>query len=95
MGYRLSQKAEEDIINIFLQGVEQFGIPQADDYHDLLKKTFHFLGENPEAARERPEITPPVQFYPTQSHLIFYTIDENKDIFILRVRHAHEDWQDK
>lgn len=95
MSYTLSRKAEEDIIDIFLQGAEQFGIVQADYYHDLLKKTFRFLAENPEATRERPEITPPVHVYPIQSHLIFYTIDENKEIFIIRVRHAHEDWQDK
>ncbi len=95
MGYTLSRKAEEDIIAIFLHGVEQFGIKQAECYHDLLESTFGFLAEHPAAARERPEISPPVRVHPIKSHLIFYTIDEYEDIFIIRIRHSREDWQDE
>lgn len=93
MSYRLSRKAEEDIIAIFLHGVEQFGLHQAERYHDLLEKTFRFLADNPEAARERPEIVPPVRLHPIESHLVVYTIDDNGDLFVVRVRHGREDWQ--
>jgi toxin ParE1/3/4 len=91
--YRLSRKAEEDIIAIFMYGVAQFGTQQAERYHDLLERTFEFLVENPEAARERLEITPPVRVHPIESHVVVYTIDEDGDVFIVRVRHGREDWQ--
>lgn len=91
--YRLSRKAEEDIIATFMHGVAQFGVEQAEHYHDLLEKTFQFLVENPEAARERAEITPPVRIHPIESHVVLYTVDESDDIFIVRVRHGREDWR--
>ncbi|MES9884119.1 MAG: type II toxin-antitoxin system RelE/ParE family toxin [Sedimenticola sp.] len=47
MGYTLSRKAEDDIIYIFLAGVEQFGTHQAERYHDQLDKCFRFLADNP------------------------------------------------
>ncbi len=92
MGYTLSQKAEEDIIGIFLYGAEQFGLEQAALYHDLLEKSFQFLADNPMAARLRHEISPPVRVHPTESHIIIYTTEENGDIHIIRIRHRHEDW---
>lgn len=92
--YRLSRKAEDDVVDIFVFGREQFGVHQAERYHDLLEKTFRFLAENPEAARERTEITPPVRIHPFQAHIVIYTIDADGDVFVLRVRHGREDWQD-
>lgn len=91
--YRLSRKAEEDIIATYMYGVAQFGVQQAERYHDLLERTFQFLAENPEAARERAEITPPVRIHPIESHVVIYTVDESGDIFIVRVRHGREDWR--
>ena len=93
MGYALSRKAEEDIIEIFLRSVEQFGLKQAELYHTILERSFQFLSDNPLAARERTEITPPVRIHPIESHLIVYTIDEDGDVFIIRVRHGHENWE--
>lgn len=90
--YTLSRKAEEDVIDIFMYGVAQFGLQQAERYHDLLEKTFQFLAENPEAARERVEIMPPVRIHPIESHIVIYTVDESNDIFVVRVRHGREDW---
>lgn len=75
-----------------MYGVTEFGIQQAERYHDLLENTFRFLVENLEAARERPEITPPVRIHPIESHVVIYTVDADKNIFIIRVRHGREDW---
>ena len=92
MTYRLSQKASDDIIGIYFQGFSLFGADQADQYHYELETVFELLANNPKMARERDEITPPVRIHPHKAHLIIYIIDENNDILILRVRHAHEDW---
>ena len=92
MGYTLSQKAEEDIIATFLYGVGQFGLQQAEHYHDLLEHSFQFLAENPMAARLRNEISPPVRIHPIESHIIIYTVEADSDVFIIRVRHRFEDW---
>lgn len=64
MTYRLSHKAEEDIIQIFLVGTELFGESQAEQYHDQLELCFQFLAGNPFAAPERHEIKPSVRIHP-------------------------------
>lgn len=93
MSYRLSGKAEEDIIGIFRTGVEQFGLYQAERYHERLERCFWFLADNPLLARERVEIVPAVRIHPVEAHLVVYRVDASGDVFIVRVRHGHEDWQ--
>ena len=92
MGYHLSRQAEEDLIALFLDGVEHFGLAQAEAYHDLLANTFEFLADNPQAARLREEIDPPVRVHPVQSHLVVYRVDNEGGVLVIRVRHGHEDW---
>ena len=91
MTFRLTRKAENDLVSIYVSGVNNFGLAQADAYLDRLEKTFHTLGENPKLARERAEIQPPVRVYPCEEHLIIYDIDV-QGVLILRVRHGREDW---
>jgi toxin ParE1/3/4 len=93
MGFKLSRAAEDDLIAIYVEGTARFGLAQADAYHDGLRGVFLFLGDHPKAARERPEISPPVRCHPHAAHMIVYTIDADGDAFILRVRHGYEDWE--
>ncbi|MEQ8747706.1 type II toxin-antitoxin system RelE/ParE family toxin [Pyruvatibacter sp.] len=92
MAYKLTQKAEDDIIAVYLEGYALFGEAQADTYHAALEQVFRFLSDNPRAARERTEINPPVRCHPHGAHIIIYLIEESGDVLILRVRHAREDW---
>jgi toxin ParE1/3/4 len=92
VGYHLSRLAEQDLIELFLDGSERFGLRQAEAYLDLLAHTFEFLADNPQAARLREEIDPPVRIHPVQAHLVVYRVDDDGDIFVIRVRHGHEDW---
>ncbi|MEP2761231.1 MULTISPECIES: type II toxin-antitoxin system RelE/ParE family toxin [Alphaproteobacteria] len=92
MAYKLTRKAEEDIITVYQQGVVLFGAAQAETYHARLEQAFDFLSANPRAARERMEITPPVRCHPLGVHIVIYLIEDNGDVLILRVRHSREDW---
>jgi len=92
VAYTLTLEAEEDIITIFLSGAEQFGLSQAEHYHNELQKTFDLLSAYPQMARIREELIPSVRVHPHVSHIILYTVSESNDVFIIRVRHAHEDW---
>lgn len=93
MGYRLSKKAQSDILDIFVHGAHDFGFAQAEKYHAGLEDILDFLAEYPRAARERFEINPPVRIHPYKSHLIAYVI-EGADILVIRVLHGREDWMD-
>lgn len=92
MAYRLSVLAEQDITDIAMSGIQMFGEQVARRYHDDLFDLFDLLADNPRLARERQELSPPVRIHPHRSHLIVYTIEDNDQVLILRIRHAHEDW---
>jgi len=92
MSYRLSLKAQEDIIGIYLEGVEKYGVFQAEKYSEILISTFSLIAENPRLARQRFEFTPPVRIHPCRVHMIVYDIDDSGDVLIIRIRAGREDW---
>ena len=91
MAYRLSRKAEADILDIYLTGAGVFGQDQAERYHAGLEQAFTFLSDFPRAAPERTELRGTSRVHPYKSHIIIYRLD-GVDIFIQRVRHGQEDW---
>ena len=92
MSFKLSVEAEEDIIAIAEQGARMFGVDQAKRYHDELFVLFDLIAANPRIARERNELEPPVRIHPFKAHLIVYRVEEDEKIFVVRIRHGHEDW---
>lgn len=94
MSYKLSEAAKQDMIATYLQGVRQFGIMQADDYHRILEATYELLAEHPKVGAPRSDIDPPVRIHPCGSHVIIYTIDD-EGLFVLRLRHHRENWMEQ
>ncbi|MEP5732214.1 MAG: type II toxin-antitoxin system RelE/ParE family toxin [Sulfitobacter sp.] len=94
MTFRLSARAQTDLIDIYLYGVERFGLRQAEGYQDKIEQVIALIAANPELARLREEITPPVRIHPVEAHIIVYLVDDNRDVRILRVRHGRENWSD-
>ncbi|NQE63176.1 type II toxin-antitoxin system RelE/ParE family toxin [Caulobacter sp. RHG1] len=91
MTYRLSRKAEDDVIQIYVDGVARFGVDQAERYHDGLARALDLLSAFPLAAPQRTELRGAPRIHPYKSHIIIYRLD-GAGIFVLRVRHALEDW---
>jgi len=90
--FSLTRNARDDLIRIYMEGVELFGIDQAEAYQDRLERTFGLLAESPRIARERREIDPPVRVHPCGAHIIVYTAAADGGILIVRIRHGREDW---
>ncbi|PPJ47297.1 type II toxin-antitoxin system RelE/ParE family toxin [Rhizobium sp. KAs_5_22] len=92
MTYRTTVEADRDIIEIYVLGAQQFGVAQSERYVDELFDSFELLAENPQMARERRELNPPMRLYPYHAHLIAYLVRDG-DILIVRVLHGRQDWQ--
>ena len=92
MPFSLSVQAEEDIVSIAEEGISVFGAFLAKRYHDELFALFEFIAANPRMARERHEISPPVRIHPFKAHLVVYRLNEDGSVFVIRIRHGHEDW---
>lgn len=93
MGYRLSRQAEEDIIELFADGIERFGNAQAERYQAAIEQQLELLAQNPRLGRQRPELVPAVRILPVLSHIIIYMIADYDEVFVVRVRHKREDWE--
>lgn len=92
MAYSLSEQAVLDMVRIYKIGTIEFGLAQADRYHEELDSTFDLIFSNPRLARLRTELSYPVRVYRFRAHVIIYTIGEENQVLILRVRHGREDW---
>ncbi|GMG85616.1 type II toxin-antitoxin system RelE/ParE family toxin [Paralimibaculum aggregatum] len=92
MIFRLTARAEEDIIQTYLEGAREFGGAQAEAYHARLERTLALLADNPRLARGRTELAPPVRVHPCGVHVIVHLVDESDDVLIVRLRHGREDW---
>ncbi len=79
-------------MSVYLKGLEQFGLTQADRYFDEMQETFLRLATFPEMGRRLPELRQAPRMHAFRAHLIFYTIDD-AGIMIHRIRHHNEDWQ--
>jgi toxin ParE1/3/4 len=86
----LSNKAEDDLTEIYRYGFINFGERQADLYAKQLKEKCQTLSDNPLLYREREEFNPPVRIGYHGKHLIIYTI-EGGYILIVRILHGSMD----
>ncbi len=92
MPYKLTSKAENDLIEIYVYGFQKFGERQAEKYFSELEDCFQVLNTSPLICRERIEFTPPVRIHHHGRHLVIYVIQENQ-ILIVRILHDSMDIQ--
>lgn len=92
MAIRYSRAAEADLFEIYRYGLEHFGRYQVEAYRKMLDRSLRLIAANPFLARLRTEIVPPVRLHRSGAHVVVYSVDENADVLILRVRHGREDW---
>ena len=88
--FRLSRRAEQDLVAIYLFGYEKFGVAQAERYQEGLFEAIRFVAANPLVMRERCEFRRPIRLFPYSSHIIAYAI-VGGDVLIVRVLHGHQD----
>jgi toxin ParE1/3/4 len=89
--WTIRPKAELDLSDIWLSGVEIWGVERADRYMKGLFAAFDVLADFPEMARERAEFSPPVRMHSNGSHLILYVV-QNDVVEIIRVLHPRQDF---
>lgn len=92
MGYRLSRRAEADLVAAYVSGAERFGRARAEAYLASLITAFETIAAHPGIALERLEFSPPVRLHPHGAHLIAYA-ERPPGVLILRVLHGRQDFE--
>lgn len=70
--YHLTRRAEADLLDIFLFGLEQFGLAQAERYKLGLERGFTLLADNPKLGRTADAVAPGLRRHEHESHVILY-----------------------
>ena len=88
--YRLTPKAADDLDGIHEYTITNFGLEQARDYLNGLRRRFGDLAERPALGRRADRLAPGLRHYPYRSHVVFY-MPENEGVLIVRVLHESMD----
>jgi toxin ParE1/3/4 len=67
----VSQRAESDLVQIWIYTYRHWGSTQADHYHDLLHTTLQHCTRHPDAGRARDELRRGYRSIRTGKHVVF------------------------
>lgn len=82
--YTLTERAEDDLLALFLDGIEMFGLAQARRYKNELVRCFQLIASRPQMGRLTPSIGEYVRRHAHQSHIILYE-EAEEAVLILAV----------
>ncbi len=86
--YKLSERAERDLAEIYAYSELNFGRYQADAYHTGFDRIFGLLAEFPRMGRDAHEFRAGVRRFRFQSHTIFYTEEADHVLIRAIIHHA-------
>jgi toxin ParE1/3/4 len=85
--HRLSQRADRDLRDIYLYGVENFGLAQAERYRLELDACFAMLSEFPRLGRLSATIRAGLRRHEHGSHVVLYQ-EQPDHVLIVAVVHG-------
>ena len=89
--YIISEKALEDLNNIWVYTAENWSIEQANRYYNLIIDEIEYVSENFEATKDFGYIRKNYKFSKVKSHLVFYKKTENIEMEVVRILHERMD----
>ena len=89
--YVISEKAVEDINNIWIYTAENWSVAQADRYYNLIYDEIEYIVNNFDMARDFGKIRKSYKYSKVKSHLIFFKKDKTNEIEVVRVLHERMD----
>lgn len=89
--YKLTNKAVSDLNRIWEYTYENWSENQADKYYKMLLKICQDIADNPELGKNYADINSDIFGLKAVRHIIFYRIQLNKPIEIIRILHERMD----
>ena len=93
--YIISEKALEDINNIWIYTAENWSIEQADRYYNLIIDEIEYIVNNLDMAHDFEKIRKSYKYSKVKSHLIFFKKDKANEIEVVRVLHERMDIENR
>lgn len=95
MKYRFSSKAKFDINSIWLYTYENWSLEQAERYYDQLIAEIEHISEEPDTGRSFVRGGKNFMYVPAGSHLIFYWVNSEMEIEVMRILHKRMDIENR
>jgi len=89
--YIISEKALEDINNIWIYTAENWSVQQADRYYNLIIDEIEYTVDYLDMARDFGKIRKSYRYSKVKSHLIFFKKDRANEIEVVRILHERMD----
>ena len=93
--YIFSEKALEDINNIWIYTAENWFVEQADRYYNAIMDEIEFIVQKFELAHDFGKIRKSYKYSKIKSHLIFFKKNTSNEIEIVRVLHERMDIENR
>ena len=89
--YRISEKAVEDLENIWTYTLHKWSIEQADRYYNLIINEIEFITKNFMSGKSMDHIKNGYRVTVVKSHLIFYRKSQDNQVEVIRILHQRMD----
>ena len=89
--YNISEKAIEDLENIWIYTLHKWSIEQADIYYNLIINEIEFIAENYMTSKSMDHIKNGYRASTVKSHLIFYRKKQDGQVEVIRILHQRMD----
>lgn len=89
ISYYLSLEAENDLEEIWIFGLDNWGLKQADDYHGQLISMCRYLSENPLLGKSQDYIAEGLRSYSCGSHRLFYMVSNDEGAIRVSPLYCH------
>ena len=93
--YYFTNKAVEDLTEIWNYKVETWSEKQAEKYYNLLLFSCNELAKNPNLGKNYEIITKGILGYKAGEHIIFYTVISKNEIEVAKILHVMMDLKSK
>jgi toxin ParE1/3/4 len=95
INYRISEKAIEDLENIWLYTLKTWSVEQADRYYNLLIEEITYISGNYDSGKSMAHVKPGYRASKVKSHLIFYRKAKDNIVEIIRILHQSMDIENR
>lgn len=89
--YRITNKAVEDLSDIWEYTLNVWSEYQADKYYKEHTEAFQFIAENPQLGKHYEHIITSIYGYLVNRHIVFYQKMDKNEILIVRLIHSSSD----
>jgi toxin ParE1/3/4 len=89
--YIISEKALEDLNNIWIYTAENWSVEQANRYYNLIVDEIEYVSENFGTAKDFGNVRKDYKYSKVKSHLLLYKKTENTEMEVVRILHERMD----